>query len=318
MWFISCGKESDDSACFGLEGCDFGAYIQKRSSRHIWSRVTRFAESSRDVAAGVERGGAEPSSVGGRGRSLAEGAHRRSFPERVKNAPAARHVRRPALSASCRRGSSGWKVLRSHLRCGRSRVCSEAISARARGARLPPGQAFPSASRHEVSVARRARASAQPCARSSRQARPIGTGASCTVAGRPRSSDHRHSVSPGWRAGSRVTRGRARVSSRSADSRRASRASARSFESKAFRIPRSAGPFTRAPLEAGIGARQRVTRRQAHAAARAPGTPETALTNTKPEQDSGSATRGGGGSGQHAVKRAAHARAGRSGTRTSR
>jgi hypothetical protein len=159
--------------------------------------------------------------------------------------------------------------------------------------------------------------------RSHARARAVRHGRSAPVLRAPWRVAHglrtnRHSVSPGWRAGSRVTRGRARVSSRSADSRRASRASARSFESKAFRIPRSAGPFTRAPLEAGIGARQRVTRRQAHAAARASGAPETAPTNTKPEQDSGSATRGGGGSGQHAVKRAAHARTGRSGTRTSR
>lgn len=99
--------------------------------------------------------------------------------------------------------------------------------------------------------------------------------------------------SPGRRSGSRLTPERARVSSRSADSRRAARESARSSERKAFRV-RAARGRSRAPppTRASEPGTERSAARRPPADAL--GLPEATPTDAGPEEDAGLAIRRGG------------------------
>lgn len=110
------------------------------------------------------------------------------------------------------------------------------------------------------------------------------------------------------RAGSRLTRGRARVSSRSGRQPAECRAKAHSPSAEGApnlveRGARSRALRTKRAWSSATGDRRKARPRQ-----RAPGASDAARASTKPEEDAGAVTRPGGRSGQHAVKRAAHAR----------
>ena len=85
------------------------------------------------------------------------------------------------------------------------------------------------------------------------------------------------------------------------------RESAQSVGRRRSELRGARSSFTRAPHEAGLELGNGWPPRGA-LAARAPGASDAARASTKPEEDAGAVTRPGGRSGQHAVKRAAHAR----------
>jgi hypothetical protein len=140
---------------------------------------------------------------------------------------------------------------------------AKAISARVRAARFTPGPAARAwCDERYLSPTAFGPPRSHACARMSGTAdRHRG------VARRLRSlavfRTNRHSASPRL-AGEVTSHSRACSGFISIGRQSAGVARKRTFaRAKALRIPRSAGPFTRAPLEAGVGARHRVTRRKA-------------------------------------------------------
>lgn len=92
-----------------------------------------------------------------------------------------------------------------------------------------------------------------------------------------------------------------------ADSRRSAARKRTVRRSKALRTPVERGAVHARSAQSGLGARQRMPAAR-HIRGRAPGSSEAARASTQPEEDAGRVHREGGGSGQPAVKRAAHAR----------
>jgi hypothetical protein len=170
---------------------------------------------------------------------------------------------------------------------------AKAISARARAARLTPGPAARAwCDEKYLSPPAFGPPRSHACARMSGTAdrhRGVARRLRSLAVFGPTAARHRRSR----RARSRATHGRARVSSRLADSRRASRASARSLERRRSesRGARGRSRVPRLKRVLGLGNGSPAARR---ARGRGPGASEAAFTGTRPDEDSGLAAQGGG------------------------
>ena len=168
---------------FGLMSVFSGGRLKGEARGNSCSRVTRFVESSRDVAANAERGGAEPPSTGVGCRSLAEGTRRSAFPGRVTSAPAVRHVRQPSPLLVGRRALRTGRYLDLPWVAGVRALHGKAISARTRVARPLPSRAV-RARCDEGYLSLTAPGLRAAMRALGRGAQPTGSGASCTGAAR--------------------------------------------------------------------------------------------------------------------------------------
>jgi hypothetical protein len=171
-----------------------------------------------------------------------------------------RYVGQPASLSRDSRAPRTGRYLDLTFRRGRSRVHGGAISARTRAARLTPCLVARVRRDQRLPVAARIRASAQPCARSDRSAQPGDTrgasfGCRPPVVFGPTVTRWK----PGRRAGSPLTRGRARVSSRSSRQPAECRAIAHSPSAEGAPNSWSAERVHARSARSGLGARQRVT-----------------------------------------------------------